>query len=83
MKKVKKLTVPIRSPRAMPLSEDVQKCHQVYGNVYHMVVMASERSRDLARGAEPLVDNKKHKPCVTALLEIADGKVDKNYLKNK
>jgi DNA-directed RNA polymerase omega subunit len=83
MKKLKKLASPVRSPRAMPLAEDVQKCHQMYGNVYHMIVMAAERSRDLARGATPLVANAEHKPCVTALLEIADGKVDKTYLTKK
>ena len=81
MKKI--LQVPKRSPRAMPLVEDVQKCNQVYGNVYEMVVMAAERSRDLARGAVPMCKNTTQKPCVTALLEIAEGKVDKDYLKNK
>jgi DNA-directed RNA polymerase subunit omega len=44
------------------------------GNRFALVILAAERARQLSKGARPLVrcDNK---PAVTALREIADGKV--------
>lgn len=79
MKKVKKPVEFVRSPTSKPLAENIQACHKVYGNVYEMVVTAAARSRDLARGSAPLVSGTAHKPCVTALLEIEQGKVGPDY----
>jgi DNA-directed RNA polymerase subunit omega len=44
------------------------------GNRFALVILAAERARQLSKGARPLLrcDNK---PAVTALREIADGKV--------
>ncbi len=44
-------------------------------NVYRLVVVASERTRQLARGARPLVDTESKKLTTIALKEILEGKV--------
>lgn len=77
--KTKKVAKLVRSPSAKPLAENIQACHRAYGNVYDMIITAATRSRDLAQGSAPLVANKNHKPCVTALLEIEQGKVGPGY----
>ena len=52
----------------------VEDCLDKVGNRFALVILAAERARQLAKGARPLVrcDNK---PAVTALREIADGRV--------
>jgi DNA-directed RNA polymerase subunit omega len=52
----------------------VEDCLEQVGNRFALVVLAAERARQLSKGARPLLrcDNK---PAVTALREIADGKV--------
>jgi DNA-directed RNA polymerase subunit omega len=52
----------------------VEDCLQAVGNHFALAVLAAQRARALAKGAIPLVtcDNK---PGVTALREIAAGKV--------
>ena len=52
----------------------VEECLDKVGNRFALVILASERARQLAHNAPPLVacDNK---PAVTALREIAEGKV--------
>ena len=52
----------------------VEDCLEVVDNRFELVLMATKRARQLAKGGRPLVrcDNK---PAVTALREIADGKV--------
>jgi len=52
----------------------VEDCLDKVGNRFALVILAAERARQLSKGARPLVrcDNK---PAVTALREIADGKV--------
>jgi len=44
-------------------------------NVYRLVVVASERTRQLARGARRLVDTDSKKLTTIALTEINEGKV--------
>jgi len=44
-------------------------------NVYELVVVASERTRQLARGARPLVESDTKKLTTLALKEIDEGKV--------
>lgn len=78
MKKTVK-TKPVPSPTAKPLAENVQACQRAYGNVYDMVVAAARRSRELAQGSAPMVQPKNHKPCVVALLEVEQGKVNADY----
>ena len=55
----------------------VEDCLDKVGNRFALVILAAERARQLSKGARPLVrcDNK---PAVTALREIADGKVKFN-----
>jgi DNA-directed RNA polymerase subunit omega len=55
----------------------VEDCLQAVGNHFALAVLAAERARALAKGAPPriLCDNK---PGVTALREIAAGKVSFN-----
>ena len=49
------------------------------GNRYDLVLVASIRARELTRGHMPFV-SKKGGPIVTALREIEEGKVGKDYL---
>ncbi len=52
----------------------VEDCLEKVPNRFALVVLASERARQLARGAAPLTECD-NKPAVTALREIADKKV--------
>ena len=52
----------------------VEDCLEKIPNRFALVVLASERARQIARGAEPLTDCD-NKPAVTALREIAEQKV--------
>jgi DNA-directed RNA polymerase subunit omega len=49
------------------------------GNRYNLVLIASNRIRELSRGDMPRVTSK-HGPILTALLEIEQGKVGNEYL---
>jgi DNA-directed RNA polymerase subunit omega len=55
----------------------VEDCLEKVGNRFALVILGAERARQLSKGGRPLVhcDNK---PAVTALREIADGKVKFN-----
>jgi DNA-directed RNA polymerase subunit omega len=52
----------------------VEDCLEKVGNRFALVILAAERARMLSKRSQPLVvcDNK---PAVTALREIAEGKV--------
>lgn len=52
----------------------VEDCLEREENRFALVVLAAARTRQLLRGSEPLVRSK-NKAAVTALREIADGKV--------
>src|SRR5690606_41706315 len=56
----------------------VEDCLSVVDNRFELVLMASKRARQLAKGAEPTLDNSENddKPTVLALREIAARKVD-------
>jgi len=49
------------------------------GNRYDLVLIASIRARELTRGHMPMV-SKKAGPIVTALREIEEGKIGREYL---
>ena len=53
----------------------VEDCLEKVHNRFALTILAAERARQLAKGAHPLVrcDNK---PAVTALREIAEGRVN-------
>ncbi|MBK8482591.1 MAG: DNA-directed RNA polymerase subunit omega [Proteobacteria bacterium] len=52
----------------------VEDCLAHVENRFALVVLASERARQLSKGARPLIECE-NKPAVTALREIAAGKV--------
>jgi DNA-directed RNA polymerase subunit omega len=52
----------------------VEDCLEKVHNRFALVILASERARQLARGGRALLDCD-NKPAVTALREIADEKV--------
>ncbi len=53
----------------------VEPCLDQIGNRYLLVVLAAKRSRQLNRGAIPIVESKRKKPTGIALEEIALGKI--------
>lgn len=55
----------------------VEDCLRAVGNHFALAVLAADRARSLAKGAIPLVECD-NKPGVTALREIAAGKVTFN-----
>lgn len=58
----------------------VEDCHEVVDNRFELVLMATKRARQLAEGAEPLVDVENDKPTVLALREIATRKIDEKAI---
>ncbi len=54
----------------------VEDCIDVEPNRFNLIVMAAQRARQIANGAETLVAEESDKPTVIALREIAEGKVD-------
>ena len=50
------------------------------GNRFDLVLIASERARELMRGHRAKVESN-NKPIVTALREIEQGKIGLDYLK--
>lgn len=53
----------------------VEDCLKVVPNRFELVLMASKRARQVARGADSLVDLDDDKPTVVALREIAANKI--------
>ena len=54
----------------------VEDCLNRIDNRFEMVLTATKRARQIANGAEPMVEEENDKPTVLALREIADGLVD-------
>ncbi len=52
----------------------VEDCIEKVGNRFALVILAGQRARLLSKGAEPLVESD-NRPAVTALREIAAGRV--------
>ena len=55
----------------------VEDCLEKVTNRFALVILAAERARQLSKGARPLVECE-NKPAVTALREIANGKIKFN-----
>jgi DNA-directed RNA polymerase subunit omega len=53
----------------------VEDCLQVVDNRFELVLMATRRARQVAKGADALVEAHNDKPTVVALREIAGRKV--------
>lgn len=51
----------------------VEECLDYVDNSFDLVLKASRRARDIAEGAQPLVDEEGDKPTVIALREIEAG----------
>ena len=58
----------------------VDDCIKHFSNRFELTLAATNRARQIALGASPMVDANKDKPCVIALREIAHGKVGKELL---
>jgi len=58
----------------------VEDCIERVSNRFELVLLATRRARQIARGAAPLVEEENDKPTVIALREIAEGRVDKAFL---
>ena len=54
----------------------VEDCLEVVDNRFELVLMATKRARQLAKGADPAVNPDNDKPTVLALREIADRRID-------
>ena len=58
----------------------VEDCIERIPNRFELVLVATKRARQIARGSPLLVTHERDKPTVIALREIAEGKVDKTIL---
>ncbi len=58
----------------------VEDCLANVDNRFQLVLIASKRAREIALGADPLVERDNDKPTVIALREIAAGLVDASIL---
>jgi DNA-directed RNA polymerase subunit omega len=58
----------------------VEDCLDKIDNQFDLVMVAAKRARQLANGAEPLVDLENDKPTVVALREIAAGLITEEVL---
>lgn len=54
----------------------VEDCLDKIGNRFELVLTATKRARQVAHGAEPMVEEENDKPTVIALREIAAGLID-------
>lgn len=58
----------------------VEDCLQNVDNLFQLVILAAQRARRIANGAEPTVPLENDKPTVVALREIAAGNVTADML---
>lgn len=61
----------------------VEDCLPHVDNRFHLVLVASKRARQIAMGADALVELENDKPTVLALREIAEGLIDPAILNEK
>jgi DNA-directed RNA polymerase subunit omega len=57
----------------------IEDCTQVVANRFHLVQTASIRTKQLKKGARPLVQSEDNKEVVVSLREIAAGYVKPDY----
>ncbi|HHH44126.1 MAG TPA: DNA-directed RNA polymerase subunit omega [Gammaproteobacteria bacterium] len=58
----------------------VEDCLDKVDNRFQLVLVATKRARQLARGAEPFVEWENDKPTVVALREIAENYITASIL---
>lgn len=61
----------------------VEDCSDKIPNMFQLVLVASKRARQLANGAEAMVDWENDKPTVVALREIAEGHITESILEER
>ena len=61
----------------------VEDCLANVDNRFQLVLVATKRARQLADGADSLVEIDNDKPTVVALREIAEGLIDKSILEEQ
>jgi DNA-directed RNA polymerase subunit omega len=61
----------------------VEDCSEKIPNMFQLVLVAAKRARQLANGAEAMVDWEDDKPTVVALREIADGYITESILEER
>jgi DNA-directed RNA polymerase subunit omega len=54
----------------------VEDCLKKVKNHFELVIIASERAKQIAKGGMAMVDPENDKPTVIALREIADGRLN-------
>lgn len=54
----------------------VEDCLETINNRFELVLTATKRARQIAHGADPLVEEENDKPTVLSLREIAEGLID-------
>ncbi|HXS26812.1 MAG TPA: DNA-directed RNA polymerase subunit omega [Steroidobacteraceae bacterium] len=59
----------------------VEDCLQNVENLFQLVLLAAQRARRLANGAEPTIAWENDKPTVVALREIAEGNITAEMLR--
>ncbi|MFZ0255654.1 MAG: DNA-directed RNA polymerase subunit omega [Gammaproteobacteria bacterium] len=57
-----------------------EDCLEKIPNRFKLVLVATKRSRQIERGARPLVEEENDKPTVLALREIAEGLIGPSIL---
>jgi DNA-directed RNA polymerase subunit omega len=57
----------------------IEDCTEKVPNRFHLVQMASIRTKQLKKGARPLVQSEENKEVVLALREIAAGYIKPDY----
>ncbi len=60
----------------------VEDCIKIIDNRFELILVASERSKTLAKGVKPLLDRDRDKNPVLALREIAENKLDLDATKD-
>ena len=61
----------------------VEDCAENVSNMFQLVLVAAKRARQLANGAEPLVEWENDKPTVVALREVAEGFITEDILEER
>jgi DNA-directed RNA polymerase subunit omega len=59
----------------------IDDCLERVGNRFSLIHLAAERSRQLRKGARPLIPTDNHKEIVLALREIAAGEITYENIK--
>ena len=58
----------------------VEDCIEKVNNRFELVLLATKRARQIARGSAPMVEEENDKPAVIALREIAEGHVTHDFM---